>query len=109
MVMLPCCVLMSPLSSSTPSSNTIREIGYSSGLVSASMASSPSVETWPYFASHFRMAFNMILVVSSGSGRTSSAGFSVCLPSMTTGYGRCEAWQNSSMSVSEQMMFARPS
>lgn len=112
MVMLPCCVQISPLSSINPSSMLIREIEYSPGLLSARMASRPSVETWPYFALHVRMALSMAAVALVGCDRlvsVDSSDGSSSLSAASADCGRCAAWQNSSISVSDQMMEAWPS
>ena len=95
MVMLPCCVQISPLSSINPSSMLIREIEYSPGLLSARMASRPSVETWPYFALHVRMALSMAAVALVGCDRlvsVDSSDGSSSLSAASADCGRCAAW-----------------
>lgn len=97
MVMLPCCVQISPLSSINPSSMLIREIEYSPGLLSARMASRPSAETWPYFALHVRMALSMAAVALVGCDRlvsVDSSDGSSSLSAASADCGRCAAWQN---------------
>ena len=95
MVMLPCCVQISPLSSINPSSMLIREIEYSPGLLSARMASRPSVETWPYFALHVRMALSMAAVALVGCDRlvsVDSSDGSLSLSAASADCGRCLAF-----------------